>query len=65
MPSRRQRAVVAQASRMTNSPIARIAPLASASGMNCAGETIPRPGDDQRRSASTPTTVSPSMATYG
>ena len=48
------------AARITNSPSGRIRPVASAIGMNCAGETWPRVGEFQRRSASTPT-ISPSL----
>ena len=39
----------------TQRPSGRIRPVSSASGMNCAGDTMPRCGWAQRTSASTPT----------
>ena len=50
----RQRLRVAQASRSTHSPIGRIRPDSSASGMNTAGEISPSSCEFQRSSASTP-----------
>ena len=41
-----------QASRRTKSPISTISPISSATGMNSAGETMPRTGCGQRNSAS-------------
>lgn len=49
----RQAASCRVASRNTQSPIAWISPASSASGMNTAGLTSPRPGCAQRSSAST------------
>ena len=58
-------AASAQARRRTRSPMARIAPLSSATGMNSPGETSPRSGWFQRTSASTPMTAPPSSVTIG
>ena len=49
-----QLAASAQACRSTHSPIGTIRPVSSATGMNSAGETMPRSGWCQRNSASKP-----------
>ena len=52
----RETAASAHAVCNTQSPSSLIKPVSSASGMNSAGETMPRSGWRQRSSASTPTT---------
>ena len=54
-----------QACLSTHSPIGTIRPISSASGMNSAGETMPRLGEFQRSSASQPVISSVIASTCG
>ena len=64
-PAAAQPAASRQALRSAHSPIGTIRPLSSASGMNCAGDTRPRPGRSQRISASQPRTSPVARSTCG
>ncbi|MCY1382669.1 hypothetical protein D9M69_707120 [compost metagenome] len=64
-PSRFQAAACRAASRMTHMPSGEIRPDSSAYGMKASGPTMPRSGERQRTSASTPSTSPVRPASLG